>query len=191
MESSDKRSEVISIYTKYKNIMRAKEIFNMYEGSYFHMIRDMLYYEEYMSYKIPRNLEKKWMMEIIENYKWKYENEKSVRKCDLLLFSILSGIILLKDINELRKIMLILEEENKKLDTLSKISVIGSILEALKYFEEKIRYEIIWRLYHILNKIKSQPIEILEDFILDSNQTKIAEEEILRRIFFRFKIRNR
>ena len=87
--------------------------------------------------------------------------------------------------------MLILEEENKKLDTLSKISVIGSILEALKYFEEKTRYEIIWRLYHILNKIKSQPIEILEDFILDSNQTKIAEEEILRRIFFRFKIRNR
>ena len=75
---------MISVYTKYKNIMRAKEIFNMYEGSYFHMIRDMLYYEEYMSYKISRNLEKKWMMEIIENYKWKYENEKSVRKCDLL-----------------------------------------------------------------------------------------------------------
>ena len=124
------------------------------------------------------------MMGIIEDDKESYENENNVVKCRFLILSILDGIILLKNVDELIKIIKILEKENKKLDTLSKIEVIGSILNSLKYFEKRYHYEILWRLLHIINKINSQPLEILEDFVVDSNQTKITEEEILRRILF-------
>ena len=59
------------------NYKKAKEIFLQYNGSYFHMQREMKL-NEYLKFKIPKYKERRWLKEKINNLFIEIENTNKI-----------------------------------------------------------------------------------------------------------------
>ena len=117
------------------NYKKAKELFLQYNGSYFHMQREMKL-NEYLKFKIPKYKERRWLKEKINNLFIEIENTNKINlkyskywEIFYILIQIMKNKVLLFE--AIKKF----EKDLKNLDIYSIVSIIEIIYDDQKIWK--------------------------------------------------------
>ncbi|WP_378127556.1 hypothetical protein [Cohnella boryungensis] len=139
-------------------IIRAKELFTSYDGSTFQMYRDGLF-EEYKQYNIPKQLEIKWINEIIDQS----IQELSIRDCKTL-FRLDSIATNYQDKRILKEVLSFASRNVMSSDSIVRLLYAERIIEIIqktkKQLDRDLRIEAYKTSFTLLEDIIKKPLII-------------------------------
>lgn len=167
---------------KEDDLQYAKQIFLKYAGSYFHMIRDERY-EEYKKYKVPVEIENKWIKEYQSEAIERLKSINNNTKFRYIFYTLYETLIGYKNIDCLKELVKItgFKIEKKEIDSFSQLIISELLLEIVeKYYKDEIRDDVIMETKEFaienLRKLITSPIKYKK-----TEEIKIKEEDIIMR----------
>ena len=163
-----------------KHCIKAKELFIKYNGSHFHMEREMEY-TQYKSYGISPKMEKEWSVELRNALLVKLEGEKDQKKITNTVFDLKDLIIQYYDELGLASLVSYVEKNVSMLDTFTKLTIAETILNVLGEFniftKNKRKYANF--AIGILEDICTKPVRISEYHLENGKIPDFMENAIL------------
>lgn len=160
--------------------LEAKKIFDWYDGSHFHMVREGDY-QKYKEFGVPKEVEMRWISELKKDIVAKLYSEKNEAEIASLFSRYGHKVAQTTDKDGLLFMLEFAKENQKKWDSFTNLGAAKSILNTVNSFDEKYKRMAIIKSLELLKNIKKAAFRISDSYKEDgvfpdyATENKITE----------------